>query len=587
MKFNSGKIGLGMFVLCAGSFSLHAQTQLTLSDFESPSKSWKEAAQVWADPQEATMLYSDGEGAVFYNMPDRKNPGKDLISSAEYGDLELKMEYLMAPGSNSGLYLQGQYEIQLLDSWTTLNPRAGDNGGIYQRWDESKPEGEKGYEGHAPRQNASKAPGLWQTLEVGFEAPRFSASGEKIKNAHIRYIRLNGVVVQEDISLSGPTRGALQPEDVARGPLRIQGDHGPIAIRNLEIKPMDTPRPQINSLSYEAYAGSFTDLNQIQGKSPDKKGDFETLADFSSGVRGNSLVKVEGTLQVEKSGTYRFDMATSQGLVRMNLAEQSSGDLSRERISLEAKLEKGSHPVTFWVSKPRDWSTQGFWLQVSEANLWPIALSEPAGFAAWDNDPIWVDAEENPIIRSFMEMPDRGKISHGVSVSSKAGIHFSYDLSTGRLIRIWRGEFLDATPMWNNRGNGVSRPLGSQTYLDSRSKAEAMGGISDFKPKGYQVLGDGAVKFLAQAGENQISDELVLLEDGKGIRRTITLANSGPDSIAIAEGSQIKEIKEGLYLIEDTGLYLSLTDAGIKPTVNSEGQVVLPINSTLTYTLLF
>ncbi|WP_297336236.1 DUF1080 domain-containing protein [Algoriphagus sp.] len=587
MKFNSGKIGLGMFLLCAGSFSSQGQTQLTLSDFQSPSKSWKEAAQVWADPQEATMLYSDGEGTVFYNLPDRKNPGKDLISSSEYGDVELKMEYLMAPGSNSGLYLQGQYEIQLLDSWTTTYPKAGDNGGIYQRWDESKPEAEKGYEGYAPRQNASKAPGLWQTLEVGFEAPRFSASGEKIKNAHIRYVRLNGVVVQEDVSLSGPTRGALQAKDIARGPLRIQGDHGPIAIRNLEVKAMDTPAPQINALTYEAYAGSFTELNQIEGKSPDITGEFETLADFSSGVRGNSLVKVEGTLQVEKSGIYRFDMASAQGLVRMDLADQSSGELSRNGINLEANLEKGSHPITFWVSKPRDWSTQGFRLQVSEANLWPVALSEPAGFAEWNTDPIWVDTQENPIIRSFMEMPDRGKISHGVSVSSQAGIHFSYDLSTGRLIRVWRGEFLDATPMWNNRGNGVSRPLGSQTYLDSRSKSDPIAGIADFQPKGYQVMGDGAVKFLAQAGANQISDVLMLLEDGTGIKRTITLGNSGSEVIAIAEGSQIKEIKQGLYLIEDTGLYLSLSDANMKPTVNSEGQVVLPINSTLTYTLLF
>lgn len=86
---------------------------------------------------------------------------------------------MMAPGSNSGLYLQGQYEIQLLDSWAKTEVKAGDNGGIYERWDESKPDGQKGYQGYAPRQNASKAPGVWQTLKIQFKAPRFNATGEK------------------------------------------------------------------------------------------------------------------------------------------------------------------------------------------------------------------------------------------------------------------------------------------------------------------------------------------------------------------------------------------------------------------------
>ncbi len=121
---------------------------------------------------------------------DKKTHGTDLYTTAEHGDVELELDYLMAKGSNSGIYLQGNYEVQLLDSWGVQHPKAGDNGGIYQRWDESKPEGQKGYEGYAPRQNASRAPGLWQHLKVSFQAPKFDASGKKTANARMLRLEL-------------------------------------------------------------------------------------------------------------------------------------------------------------------------------------------------------------------------------------------------------------------------------------------------------------------------------------------------------------------------------------------------------------
>jgi hypothetical protein len=103
-----------------------------------------------------------------------------LFTKTVYGDADLELDYMMAKGSNSGIYLQGRYEIQLLDSWGTVNPKSGDNGGIYERWDDSKPEGQQGYDGHAPRQNASRAPGLWQHIKISFQAPRFDGKGQKI-----------------------------------------------------------------------------------------------------------------------------------------------------------------------------------------------------------------------------------------------------------------------------------------------------------------------------------------------------------------------------------------------------------------------
>jgi hypothetical protein len=148
---------------------------------------------------------------------------------------------MMAPGANSGVYLQGRYEIQLLDSWSTTNPKSGDNGGIYERWDDSRPAGQQGYDGHAPRYNVSRAPGLWQHLKVSFQAPRFDATGHKTENARMLLVELNGVTIHEDVELLGPTRGSASEEN-AVGPLRLQGDHGAVAFRNITITKADQPR---------------------------------------------------------------------------------------------------------------------------------------------------------------------------------------------------------------------------------------------------------------------------------------------------------------------------------------------------------
>lgn len=201
-------------------------TQLRLADFSNNKGSWSEVGDAWANPLGAQQIQSSGQGTILVNQPAKKKPGMDLVSNEKFGDAEVTLVYMMAPGSNSGLYLQGQYEIQLLDSWTTTDPKVGDNGGIYERWDESKPDGQKGYQGYAPRQNATKAPGTWQELKVLFKAPKFSASGEKIANARIESVVLNGVLIHEDVELFGPTRGALPGGEVAEGPIRIQGDHG-------------------------------------------------------------------------------------------------------------------------------------------------------------------------------------------------------------------------------------------------------------------------------------------------------------------------------------------------------------------------
>src|SRR5690606_30070535 len=291
------------------------QVQVPLNNldfFNDPAKSWSIAGDVAVEPGKNIISSSKGEG-ILINNPSKKNAGKDLFSKEEFGDMDLELEYMMVPGSNSGIYIQGRYEIQLMDSWGVANPRSGDNGGIYERWDDSKPESQKGYQGYAPRQNVTRAPGLWQQLAVSFKAPRFDESGNKIENARIIQMTLNGVVIHENLELFGPTRGGMGNNEKAKGPLRIQGDHGAVAFRNINITSFDTPRPELSNISYEIYEGRFDQTPDLSNLSVKSKGTSEILTSRVGPKPQQFLIKYNGTLNVKEAGAYTFNLNVPGG----------------------------------------------------------------------------------------------------------------------------------------------------------------------------------------------------------------------------------------------------------------------------------
>jgi hypothetical protein len=207
---------------------------LTMNDFRDPLGEWFEGGDVKMDPDNGKRLVaSEGEG-VFINGKEGKTT--HFVTKEAHGDVKLELEFMIPEGSNSGVYLQGRYEIQVLDSWGRDNPGSGDCGGIYERWDDSRAEGEKGYEGTPPPVNACKKPGEWQHLLIKFKAPRFNAEGEKIKNAVFKKVKLNGITLHRNVEVTGPTRSSLDDIEAPTCPLMLQGDHGPVAYRNIRIK---------------------------------------------------------------------------------------------------------------------------------------------------------------------------------------------------------------------------------------------------------------------------------------------------------------------------------------------------------------
>ena len=146
---------------------------------------------------------------------------------------------MISKGSNSGVKLNGLYEIQILDSHGKTKELTGDDcGGIYPRAEE-KPKYHHIDKGVPPRVNAAKPAGEWQTLDITFRAPRFDADGKKTADARFVKVVLNGQVIHEDVAVHYPTGSAWRlAKEIPRGPLLLQADHGPVAFRNVRVRPV-------------------------------------------------------------------------------------------------------------------------------------------------------------------------------------------------------------------------------------------------------------------------------------------------------------------------------------------------------------
>jgi hypothetical protein len=471
--FSSFVVLLG--ILGLGTVQAQGVNQLNLSDlsaFKLPSKSWQIAGSVQADLSKSNLLiFSSGNG-ILVNSPNKKHKGEDLFTLSEYGDIDLEFDYMMASGANSGIYLQGRYEIQLEDTWGSPSPKSNTNGGIYPRWDDSKPEGQKGYAGYAPRQNASKAPGLWQKFKISFQAPRFDSSGKKIANAVMLRVELNGVIIHDNVELSGPTRGSISNIEAAKAPLRFQGDHGAVAFKNIKITSFDKARP---------------------------------------------------------------------------------------------------------AEKP-----------AANANV---------------VDPILIDASENSILRSFMDIPGSPRVVHAVSVGSAAKVHYTYDMDNAMLVQVWRGDFLNATPMWHDRGDGSSRPLGMVQRLGKPKQSLAQLSstestwISDtvgtsYKPKGYVIDEQGLPSFKYHTYGTSVSDQLRVLDLGRGISRTVSISKPVNNLyFRLADAENIIQTVDGTYLIDHQSYYLKVDNGGGAKAfirdINGRKELLIPMVNTLTYSILF
>jgi hypothetical protein len=161
-------------------------------------------------------------------VPDTGN----IFSKQAFGDCQLHVEFaepVPAKGEsqergNSGVFLMGVYEIQVLDSYENRTYADGQAAALYGQY--------------PPLVNASRPPGQWQTYDVVFHGPRFDKAGKLLRPARVTVLH-NNVLVQDNVVLSGPTAHQQRPPYKAHPeklPLGLQDHDAPVRYRNIWIR---------------------------------------------------------------------------------------------------------------------------------------------------------------------------------------------------------------------------------------------------------------------------------------------------------------------------------------------------------------
>ena len=205
-----------------------------LTGWRKPTGTWTVAKGVSLDPTNAESFVIEPGRGIMLNSANAHTV--NLVTEGEFGDLQAHVEFCITKHSNSGVYIMGRYEVQVYDSYGVEKDKYPgiECGGLYPRWINGQD-----IEGHSPSVNATKPAGEWQSFDITFRAPRFDADGKKIANAKFVKVLHNGRVIHENIELNGPTRSAMSQGEKPTGPILLQGDHGPVAYRNLWVKPLD------------------------------------------------------------------------------------------------------------------------------------------------------------------------------------------------------------------------------------------------------------------------------------------------------------------------------------------------------------
>jgi|SRR5437016_3454922 len=157
---------------------------------------------------EGRQSWSVLPGGILKNTVEKGLHGTDLVSEKKFWNFTVRYEFMTPDDSNSGFYLRGRHEIQILGDYKKAKPTIGSNGALYNF--------------KAPDKFVTKPGGEWQTAEVTIIGHRIT-------------VTLNGVKIHDQVECTRPTGGELDDQVNEPGPILLQGDHGTVSFRNIRI----------------------------------------------------------------------------------------------------------------------------------------------------------------------------------------------------------------------------------------------------------------------------------------------------------------------------------------------------------------
>ena len=390
-----------------------------------------------------------------------------------------------------------------------------------------------------------------------------------------------------------------------QGPLRFQGDHGNVAFRNIKYKSFNQKALTFSDLKFGVYKGNFRTVADIEKLKPTTSGNGALLNWNVSNAENEFAVKYVGKINVPEAGKYTFT-AVHGGNTQMKIngkdtfknAWLNSGETRQTTVELPA----GDVDFEMYYWKTDGWLQPSLGLYAESETIRKQPLHYPnSALVANPTSPILLNAATEPVIlRSFMDIREDGKgkrIVHAVSVGNKENIHFTYDLDNGALFQIWKGGFLNTTPMWNDRGDGSSKPMGSITSMSDSpllnvldSPEKVWGNLdASYRPRGYELDENGQPLFKYDFAGTTILDKTTPSEDGKMFKREITIKGSAANFYArLATAKNIIKTPEGLFIIGENAYFIKVLE-GTPNIRESAGvkELLIPIKDKITYSIIW
>ncbi len=570
----------GCLILAAGFiFSLQAQnsgmTQLATSEggqFQLAG-AWKVAQSVMMHPEKkdfvkTTPSTDKNTGSLVGTS------GAKAVANLGVGDVILKLDFMLSPASSATLKLPGGYAIRLNDSWKVAKLDANICGSIGNL---------------TPLQNACKAPGLWQNLTIQYK------KATKNSAAQIEKLTLNGTAIQENAFLNAiPT-----PETS----LSLEVNAGTVAFRNVYYQLLNDTRPlTIRNLTYTLYKAGNDKPKGLLAENILKK-DTTSILTREWGLGNNSFYLVyEGQMEVTQEADYLLQLAymanAALDIDGKTVLPYTWNDFLQNYVPVTVHLAKGSHPFKLTYHK-LTWRRPALGMFVSTQGVRPYPLHILSSVPEPDPIPtIEVEAGgKAELVRSFIQHNgEKKKRTHCISVGSPQGVNYSLDLNRGSLLQFWKGPFADVTEMWHDRGEPqILHPMGAANTTKGQADwailADANStvwpdSLTDLIYKGYRLNTDGIPTVTYRHGAIDISDEIAPANGG--LTRSIN-ANVPNGYARVVSGKSISQVEKGLYEVNGQSYYVRI-DAKSKPilrTVNSQQELLLPLNGTVQYSLLW
>jgi hypothetical protein len=325
-------------------------------------------------------------------------------------------------------------------------------------------------------------------------------------------------------------------------------------------------------------------------------------------------LQYRGKLQVPQSVPYTFTLVSLGGsrlvidgkeVLRHFGKHDHDGRMSRDIKGVgTVELAVGEHDFLLEYYKNTWAPTPILGLFVEGKGNYPQALHAASSYP--DEEAVsrsFIQPVGEPyMLRSFINFKGKRK-TYCIAVGEPAGIHYAYDLSSGALMKAWRGPFVDATPMWHERGNQVIElPSGGLSFDDQPQWAQLTNAQSpwpDSLPAGQYVLQGynldkaGRPEYQYRMGAILVNDFLEPSPDNLTIRRRLRFTGAPAGTYyRLAAGALIEPMPDGSYAINDRAYFVRV-EKNTRPLVrnsNNQYELLLPVgqqDGEFTYSIIW